>query len=481
MIANHQQRKEHEEIAWTNSSNLIIFAFSTVFYARIFCSITGAPSVLIHAHFIAIPLIVYIILTTVPIKDNQQLKLVISFLIGLFIFLIGILISAFINKAGLINAIINFMMLGEPIIFLVAIASIPMSWRSFIKVRTWLIWSFAINFLLAAVQKPLIDSGYLYAQGFNGTDGCGGVFFVSGAGNYVSASVSMVFATYFLTREKNFPLWIRLTAMFAALWQLLFSDSKQLVFAYFIAWLLLIICNSQNIKNTLKLLIGMICVVLIFLWCVQNVEEFVAFTAWVRPELYEADGEAWYAKFYSVRFILDRYQSPLNWLFGLGPGHTVSRLGAWFLQDYWSLLAPLGATINNIGLESREFVNSFWLTYSSSLFSPLFSWAGIWGDLGFVGLGIYLYLGYLVWRYFALDNSLKITVLCIVVLGFIFTQMEEPGYMLFVSLLLGLAYQKQRLEKNIRIRGLYDFSAPGEWSNNAPIGKLKMPRFGHSK
>ena len=66
-------------------------------------------------------------------------------------------------------------------------------------------WSVLINFLLAAVQKPLIDAGKLNAQGFNGTDGCGGVFFVSGAGNYVSASVSLAFAIYFLISEKKLP------------------------------------------------------------------------------------------------------------------------------------------------------------------------------------------------------------------------------------------------------------------------------------
>jgi hypothetical protein len=34
---------------------LIIFAFSTVFYSRIFCSITHAPSILNLAHFGIVP------------------------------------------------------------------------------------------------------------------------------------------------------------------------------------------------------------------------------------------------------------------------------------------------------------------------------------------------------------------------------------------------------------------------------------------
>lgn len=439
-------RKKKKKKGIIDNTNLIIFAFSTVFYSRIFCSITGAPSVLSHAHFAFIPLVVWITLTTTPTKDPKQLKLVFSFLLGLFIFFVAILASAFWNHAGLINAVVSFAMLGEPLMFLVAIICIPMSHSSFQRIKKWLMWSVVINFLLAAVQKPLIDSGKLYADGFNGTDGCGGVFFVSGAGNYISASVSFAFAIYFFVNEKKTALWIRLIVVGAAFWQLLFSDSKQLVFAYLVAWLLLIVLTSTNIVQTLKLLISVILVGAIFFWCVQNLEAFKAFTAWARPELYGRDGEAWYAKFYSIRLISSQMTSPLDWLFGLGPGHTVSRLGGWFIRDYWSLFAPLGGTTTNIGMDSRNFVNTFWLTYSSSLFSPIFGWAGVWGDLGWLGLGSYLYLAYLVWHHFGLDTSLKITLLSILVLGFIFTQLEEPGYMVSIALILGLAWQEKRLK-----------------------------------
>ncbi len=398
------------KITWTNNTNLIIFAFVTVFYARIFCSLTHAPSILSHAHFAIIPLVFWIILTTAPTRDAKQIKLINSLLFGLFLFFITILASAFWNETGFINAIVSFMMLGEPIMFLTAIIIIPMSAESCLKVKKWLIWSAAINFILAAVQKPLIDADKLYAEGFNGTDGCGGVFFVSGAGNYISASVSLAFALYFFN-EKKFPLLIRFAALIAAFWQLLFSDSKQLILAYIVAWILLILLNSQDLSKTIRLMIGILIFGLVFFWCIQNLEGFSSFTAWARPELYQKDGEAWYAKFYGVRSILENFKSPLNWLFGLGPGHTVSRLGAWFIIDYWSILSPFGATYTSIGTDAIRFVSGFWLTSSSSIFSPIFGWAGIWGDLGLLGLGAYLFLAYLVWQNFGLDSSLKVTLL----------------------------------------------------------------------
>ena len=447
MLNSAKLASDRTNLAWTSNTNLIILAFCFVFYARILTTLTPIPSILTHAHFVVVPCVFVIALATTPTTDRNQLALVKTLLAGLFIFFMTNLASALWNGAGLINAIANFMMLGEPIMFIIAIVCIPMSGKSISRVQTWFIASAIINFVLAAVQKPLIDMGKLYANGFDGTDGCGGVFFVSGIGNYVSASVSIATAIYFLVNGKNFPLWARITALSAASWQLLFSDSKQLVLAYFIGWVLLIIFNFKDVGKTIKLLIGIVVTGLVFYWCVQNLTIFAPFTAWTtRSELYGENGDAWFTKFYSIRAILAEFDSIGNWLFGIGPGHGVSRLGAWFMQDYSFILAPLGATTTSIGIESREFINTFWLAKGSSLFSPIFGWVGIWGDIGLVGLSAYLYLAYLVWRNFGLDNSLKVTLLATVVLGFIFTQIEEPGYMLSISLLLGLAWQKKRLK-----------------------------------
>jgi len=437
-----QQKK-----AYFRNSVLIIVAFCSIFYSRIVAT-TIHFSLLNLLHFAVVPLVCAIAIFTTRTKDPKQISLCFSFLGGLLALLGVIIASALWNDAGLINAIVDFTMLGEPFMFLLAFSCIPLSISSFNKVRNFLYGSVFVNFLLAAAQKPLIDSGRLNAGGFDGTDGCGGVFFVSGAGNYVAATVSFAFALYFF-QQRAVSLWIRVAVALAALWHLLFSDSKQLVLAYGVAWLLLIMINSKDIGKTLKLLIGLLLVGVVGVWLAQNVEAFSAYTAWARPELYGSDGLAWYAKFYSIRSIISHYESPLNWLLGLGPGHTVSRLGAWFLRDYAAILTPLGSTTTPIGQESMDFVAGFWLTSGSSLFSPIFGWAGIWGDLGLLGLGAYLYLGYLVWKYFGLNDVLKLTLLSIFVIGCIFTQMEEPGYMISMTFLVGLPWQERRLRKEV--------------------------------
>ncbi len=426
-----------------SNPNLIIFAFCVVFYSRILAT-TIHLSLLNLLHFIVVPGVCAIALATTRTKDRHQISICFAFLGGLCGLFCVAIASAIVNHAGFINAFVSFMMLGEPFIFLLAIAAIPMSIASYHKARNCLYWAVAINFVLAAVQKPLIDSGRLFAGGLDGTDGCGGVFFVSGAGNYVSATVSLVFALYFFVTYRGYP-WIKFAVAYAALFHILFSDSKQIILAYGVAWMLLIFTNIQDIAKTIQLSISFLLVGVIGSWCIQNLPALKAYTSWARPELYGADGLAWYAKFYAVRTILANYQSPLNIFVGLGPGHSVSRLGAWFLRDYASMLGPLGSTTTSIGADTMYFVAHFWLTSGSSLFSPIFGWAGIWGDLGGFGLAAYLYLAYLTWIYFGLNRILKVHLLGVLVMGFIFTQMEEPGYTITIAYMLGLSWQERRL------------------------------------
>ncbi len=183
------------------------------------------------------------------------------------------------------------------------------------------------------------------------------------------------------------------------------------------------------------------------MWAVKNLNivGFDSFRYWInRTDIYGPDGEA-NIKFAGIRFILSSYNSSLNWLFGLGPGHTIGRLGGWVLREYQTLLIPLGATINPVSEQAVLALRGSWLALSSSFFSPLFSWGGIWGDLGLLGLATYLYLGLVVWTRLCINDFSKLLILTVVIVGFILTQMEEPGYMLSVASLIGLQWQEQRI------------------------------------
>ena len=81
------------------------------------------------------------------------------------------------------------------------------------------------------------------------------------------------------------------------------------------------------------------------------------------------------------------------------------------------------------------------------MFSPLFGWAGIWGDVGWLGLISFLYIWWVVWYRLCFDDVSKFIALTPLVFGLIFTQMEEPGYMLYVASIIGLRWQEYHCQK----------------------------------
>ena len=438
-----------KEKAYIKNSTLILLAFSTAFFSRIIVS-AGAPPNINFLHFAIAPFACGVALAKTRTKDSKQISISWALLAGILILFGVVISSAFVNNAGTINAVLDFMLLAEPFMILLAIVCISMSTATFKRFRGWVLGSAFINLFLAFVQKVLLSAGILSATGQWGTlddvDGVQGVFFVSGAGNYVSASISMYLGLYYMTLSKKTSIWIRLSILLAAFLQLIISDSKQVLLAFALAWILLTLTKSKDIAKTLIYLIATVVVIVVFLWLVQNLESLSAFKNWTdRMELYGPNGEGTQIKTVVFRIIPSYYESSLNWLLGLGPGHTVGRLGGWMLKDYRDLLEPLGATIHPASQAVWRAVFSSWVAQESTIFSPFFGWAGIWGDLGLLGLGAYLYLSFLVWHHLCKDDFSKFLLLTVFVFGLIFTQMEEPGYMISVAMMIGLRWHEQQL------------------------------------
>jgi hypothetical protein len=448
-------KKKFIKKGFYQGSTLVIAAFSTAFYSRIVCSITRLPSVLNHLHFAIVPLTTAIILTTARPKDPKQISIVWMLLSGLLILFGVMTASALINNAGIINVIFDFLILGGPFMLLMAIICLPMSTTSFQRFRKWIVDSSYINMALAFIQWPLLKFNKISAGGLDATDGMSGVFFVSGAGNYISTTVSIYFGLYCLMFATAVPSWIRWGILLSAGFQLQLSDSKQVLFALLLGWGLLILLTMKDLGKTLTYAISIIIFTIVFYWCVQNLGTFISFKNYLDKDgLYGPNGEATRIKFIAFHIIPTFYQSPLNWLLGLGPGHTAGRLGGWLLKENWAILGPLGATIHPASQALLGAYYGSWLALESTIFCPLFGWAGIWGDLGFAGLGAYLLLGFIVWRYVCVDNFGRFLLLSVAAFGLIFTQMEEPGYMFYTATLIGLRWH-EKYAQSLKFKALF--------------------------
>ncbi|MBE9228699.1 hypothetical protein IQ264_25140 [Phormidium sp. LEGE 05292] len=427
---------------YVTNSNLTLFGIGSAIFPRVLAGLKF-PSAINFLHFIAIPLALWSVVTTSRSKDRNQVEISKKLLVSLFLFLIVIIASALLNNAGLINAFLDYMLLAEPFILILTIVCLPMSEEGFQRFRNYILGFAMMNMLFAYVQKYIF-----HLEKFSGLeDNIKGLFINQGAGHVIGGSVAMTFAVYYFASAKTKPLWFRIVIVFLCFNHIIISDTKQVLLSFIIGYVFFYFMTIKDIGKAIMYLIVAIAGMAAFYWAIYNIEALQPYTTWIRPEIYGPDGEATRLKLATFRIVPTYYHSPLNWWLGLGPGHTVGRLGGWMLDIYWSLLGPLGATKHEASRAVWLAVRDSWLGDQSSMFSPLFGWAGIWGDLGYLGLGTYFYMAYLVWRYVCVIDLSKYLMLTVFSFGLVFSQLEEPGYTLFVAAMIGLGWQDHNAQQ----------------------------------
>ena len=443
---NAEASPQKKRKGYITSSDLVLIALATAFFPRVLMMLK-APSLVNFFHFAAVPFACAVVLTKARSRDRRQILLSQEILFALIVLLTIGFASALLNGAGAINVVLSFLLLGEPFMLILAIVTIPMSPARVERFRGWVLGFGFFNLVLALIQRFFLRwdvSGRSPCSGLDGVDTITGVFICQGAGVIVSASVSLALAAYFLVYQKNSPLWLRVLPAIGCFVQIITADAKQVLFVGGVAFGLMSLTNIKDLRKTISIVITMIVVFQVFWWAIFHLEFLENFAGWIRPELYGPDGEATRFKMFGINAILNHMHSPLNQLFGLGPGHTIDRLGMMMLRDYSNLLNPLGATRTTLSDEVWSNIASSWLANGTTMFSPFFSCAAIWGDLGILGLSAYFYLYFLIWRYIATDDLSKFQMLSVFVVGFIQCGMQEPGFMLFVASLLGLRWQEIR-------------------------------------
>ncbi|NJM71427.1 MAG: hypothetical protein HC862_15020 [Scytonema sp. RU_4_4] len=367
-------------------------------------------------------------------------RIAVQLLVGLLILLAISTSSALLNKAGLINVLLNFLMLAEPFILLIAITSIKLPQDSIKKLQKWIFLFIYIHLVFVYCQKFLLKAPT--------NDDVKGIFLNMGAGHHVGGDVALTFGFYFLLSSGVRSIWLRVFVFILCLGNIVLADVKQVVIAFLVSWFILIVTQLKEIWKAIMYLIIAIPTTLGVLKIVNTMYAGIRYISDM-----EVVTEAFQYKLSVFSIITSFYKSDLNWLFGLGPGHTISRLG-WLMKDYIQFLKPLGVTgtpvFQTVWVAQESYYWSNSIT-GSSMYSLLFSWAGIWGDLGFLGLGVYLYLWFLVWRYICVDKLSKFFLITMFVAGLIFSWMEEPAFMLFVVSLIGLQWQKYHADKSQRL------------------------------
>ncbi|MEX1135098.1 MAG: hypothetical protein WED83_09665 [Acidimicrobiia bacterium] len=155
----------------------------------------------------------------------------------------------------------------------------------------------------------------------------------------------------------------------------------------------------------------------------------------------------WEVKVSGIKSIIEDMQSnPSYAVAGQGPGTTLSRVAMQTPEANLNLASPVAS----LGLGTTEFTRKIVHTRSgvdiaqSSLFSPSSTLVGVLGDLGVVGLVMYVAMWLPLLRT-TMEVSrgrgrygVPVIVIATVVLGSLQIWLEEPGYVLSVALLLAL-------------------------------------------
>jgi hypothetical protein len=395
-----------------------LFALALAMFSRV-ANALGAPSMTNFAHFAFIPLL---LLMAAAERNGEISK---KFYVGCLAFGIVITASALLNGTGAANPVLEFLLLGEPFFLIAALTGTI--WP---KAKAWqyrrVIFAFVCAHLALAFFQRLVLGEV--------DDGVKGLFLNQGNGHHVGGAVSLAAGVYFVVTSRHWSVAARALFGAACLTETIFCDAKQVLGAGIVALVALAVIKYRSHAKgaAMYLVIAMLGIAGMF---IAAMTVFPAMMYYLKEDVLD---EGLRIKFRVIPLIIDYYHSPLNWLFGLGPGYTVSRLGT-ILPDYIERLGPLGATISPITstlLESYDPVR-----YKSSLYAVTFSWAGIWGDLGFLGLGSYLYLGALVWRRLCVDDVTRFLVLLVVMLACITAWVDEPGFIVMLTSLIIVHYQ----------------------------------------
>ncbi|MBA3923693.1 MAG: hypothetical protein H0X31_19175, partial [Nostocaceae cyanobacterium] len=159
---------------------LLMWAFASAFFSAVL-TLVKFPSTVNLAHFIIVPSICILTLVKTRVQDKRQISITKELFIALFIFFGVTVASGLLNNAGIVNIILDFLFLCEPLLMMLAIVSIPLTLQKFVRLRSFILLAAFINLAFAFVQYYVLHLQLLGGD----NDNIKGVFIGQGAGHVV--------------------------------------------------------------------------------------------------------------------------------------------------------------------------------------------------------------------------------------------------------------------------------------------------------
>ncbi len=397
----------------------------------------GAPHFLNFAHF---PLVAGAVLVA-SWKGRSPSPAARMLGAGILGFLAVNLLSWLINGGEPLRPVLNWLVLSEPFLLVYALLKaapearwIPKLWRLILALGF-------VQVVLGVYQWQRLSHG--------NPDLVQGSFIRSGTGAHVAGSVVLLGVMVAVSQActaKQMRARLLLFAMAAPLLGLsVIADAKQVILCFMPGLLLAILSCTRLRPSQLLAPLGFASLLFYLAFLLYPPLQIIANQPFVAEGLAgKAEGATTIASMLSRR--------PGGWLLGLGPGDTVSRV---------ALLTPdadldPGSSVAALGLktapETRQLLalsQSNYIWSSSSVWSPVCSWFGLFGDLGLAGLALYLFMARGLWKALGGEKTwpsaaAKGSLVMVLGLGCVYDWLEEPAFTLLVGLIVSLAVLARR-------------------------------------
>jgi len=404
--------------------DLVCCALILVMFSRVLSAL-GLPKAIDFAHFGILVLALFSV--------GLHFKRITTIACPIIGLLLVFILSGIWNEAGVVNVVLGFLLLAEPFLLVLAFSMCIWTKENILSMQV----------LIGVFVCTHISFSYFqfFALGLIHDD-VKGIFIGMNNGHHVGGALSMVAIVYYASAPWIRSNFIKLLISISLMIQIVMSDAKQVVLVFLIAGFLYLVLFSKLMSVLHKvgiILLGVFFTLLLVLYV-------PGFSAWMDIDVI-IEGAT--QKISVISIAISYFDSSVGWLLGVGPGHSISRLG-WLIPEYYHVLEPIGVTYHDAS-EAIIFANqNHWMSNSitgSSLFSLFFSFAGVWGDLGGGGLTFYLASWGYVWKYYAGEGLGRLLLIAIFIFGWVFAYLEEPGFTMFICTVIILMFQEELLAK----------------------------------
>lgn len=333
------------------------------------------------------------------------------------------LISWAINGGELVRPIFAWVSFTEPFLMIYAII------KTAPATRNTLLASLVLTVALAQVPFAFWQAA-VWGLG----DPVQGTFIRQGAGSHVAGAITLLGAIVLISglfgSTFGFVRWFisgLLITLFLSVAVL--ADAKQVVVAFILA--LAFLLWNQGILRAQGLVIAVLVVAMV-------VAAGVMYEPLRRVTDLDLVRQGLGGKLLSYQIIMERMlHIPTGLLLGLGPGNSVSRAALAAQEEYVRSLpgGVLDLQLSSITAEILSSTAGYYLFASSSVWSGVSSWLGLFGDLGLAGLAAYVWMLWSVWILLRTDISpwsaaARAAVIVAVALGTMFSWLETPEFTL---------------------------------------------------